>query len=117
MLGQDIDQDEVLEQNDDYVIYRSTAQGTDGNVEYLKMWGFMSDGSWFVMQSPLASIRESAALANQFLIYLGIAGIIIGGLLVWLLSRSYSADHGVGSSFPENGRSEFRRQVYERRAG
>lgn len=85
--GQDIDQDEVLEQNDDYVIYRSTAQGTDGNVEYLKMWGFMSDGSWFVMQSPLASIRESAALANQFLIYLGIAGIIIGGLLVWLLSR------------------------------
>ena len=87
LLGQDIDQDEVLEQNDDYVIYRSTAPGTDGNVEYLKMWGFMSDGSWFVMQSPLASIRESAALANQFLIYLGVAGIIIGGLLVWLLSR------------------------------
>ena len=55
--------------------------------EYLRMWGIFSDGSWFVMQSPLASIRESAALANQFLIYLGSIGIIVGGLLVWLLSR------------------------------
>ena len=39
------------------------------------------------MQSPLASIRESAALANQFLIYLGAVGIFVGGVLVWLLSR------------------------------
>ena len=57
------------------------------NVEYLRMWGYFQDGSWFVMQSPLASIRESAALANQFLIYLGAVGIFVGGLLVWLLSR------------------------------
>ncbi len=87
LFGRDIDQDEILEQSDSYVIYRATAQGTDESVEYLKMWGFMSDGSWFVMQSPLASIQESAALANRFLIYLGVAGIVIGGLLVWLLSR------------------------------
>lgn len=86
-FGQDIDPDSVLEQNDDYIIYRSTAGSGAGNVEYLKMWGFFSDGSWFVMQSPLASIRESASLANQFLIYLGGVGIIIGSFLVWLLSR------------------------------
>ena len=35
------------------------------------------------MQSPLESIRESAALANRFLIYLGVTGIIFGGALVW----------------------------------
>lgn len=87
VVGQNIAQDTVLEQNDSFMIYRTTADDGSGDVEYLKMWGFFSDGSWFVMQSPLASIRESAALANQFLIYLGAVGIVIGGFLVWLLTR------------------------------
>ena len=39
------------------------------------------------MQSPLASIQESASLANRFLIYLGVIGIVFGGLLIWLFSR------------------------------
>ena len=57
------------------------------------MWNISGCGEYsqtahgFVMQSPLASIRESAALANQFLIYLGAVGIFVGGVLVWLLSR------------------------------
>ena len=87
VVGQDIDADTVLEQTGNFTIYRSAADSDQDNVEYLRMWGIFSDGSWFVMQSPLASIRESAALANQFLIYLGGIGIIVGGLLVWLLSR------------------------------
>ena len=40
-----------------------------------------------MMQSPLESIRESASLANRFLIYLGVVGIIFGGALVWFFSR------------------------------
>ena len=87
VVGQDIDADTVLEQTGNFTIYRSAADSDQDNVEYLRMWGIFSDGSWFVMQSPLASIRESAALANQFLIYLGGIGIIVGGVLVWLLSR------------------------------
>ena len=35
-----------------------------------------------------ASITESASLANRFLIYLGCIGMVIGGLLVWMFSRS-----------------------------
>lgn len=87
VVGQNIDSDTVLEQTDSFTIYRSEADSYQDNVEYLRMWGIFSDGSWFVMQSPLASIRESAALANQFLIYLGCVGIFVGGVLVWLLSR------------------------------
>lgn len=87
-LGQDINEEDVLKRNDNFTVYRATAQGSSGNsVEYLKMWGNFSDGSWFVMQSPLASIRESASLANQFLIYLGCVGILVGGVLIWLFSR------------------------------
>lgn len=89
-FGGGIDKKSVISQSDNYRIYRSSADAGSGNMEYLKMWGFFSDSSWFVMQSPLASIRDSASLANQFLIYLGLAGLLLGGLLVWLLSRRIS---------------------------
>ena len=87
VVRQDIDANTVLEQTDSFTIYRSTAGSDLNNVEYLRMWGIFSDGSWFVMQSPLASIQESASLANRFLIYLGSVGIILGGVLIWLFSR------------------------------
>ena len=51
------------------------------------MWGSMSNGTIFVMRSPLESIRESADLANKFLVYLGGIAILLGGLLVWFFSR------------------------------
>ena len=77
----------VIRRTNSYTIYRDGAQGTSGEVEYLKMGGRLSDGSWFLMQSPLASIKESASLANQFLISLGVEGILAGGILIWLFSR------------------------------
>lgn len=79
--------EDVIRQSDEYTIYRDDGQRTTGDVEYLKMCGRLSDGSWFSMQSPLASIEESETLANRFLIYLGVIGIILGGLLIWLFSR------------------------------
>ena len=82
--------EDVIRQSDEYTIYRDDGQRTTGDVEYLKMCGRLSDGSWFSMQSPLASIEESATLANRFLIYLGVIGIILGGLLIWLFSRRIS---------------------------
>ena len=79
-----IDKSDVIQQSDNYTVYWA---GTGNSLEYLKMWGSLSDGSWFMMQSPVASIRESAMLASRFLIYLGGMGIVLGGLLIWIFSR------------------------------
>ncbi len=75
----------VLKQTDNYVLCKT--KNPDSSMDYLEMWGTFADGSFFTMRSPLESIRESAALANQFLVYLGLAGIVLGGFLVWLFSR------------------------------
>ena len=88
ILIRDIDSEDVLRRDNSFIVYNTKTQGISGSdVEYLKMRGTFSDGSWFIMQSPLASIRESASLANRFLIYLGGVGIILGGVLIWLFSR------------------------------
>ena len=74
---------QVLEQGNDYVI-QITGKG-DG--EYLEMYGQLASGIAFIMQTPLESIRESAALANRFLAYVGIIGALLGGIVIWLAAH------------------------------
>ena len=84
-FSKDTGNETVLKSTDQYVMRKMTDRqnGTD----YLEMWGYLDDDSFVLMRSPLESIRESASLANQFLIYLGIIGMVVGGLLVWIFSR------------------------------
>ena len=89
MLGYFFDKNQgdgiVLESTDAYQILKAT--DTANKTDYLEMWGYFSDGSFFTMRSPLESIRESASLANKFLVYMGITGIVLGGILVWFFSK------------------------------
>lgn len=75
----------ILVKTDNYVICRMT--DSQSNTQYLEMWGYLDDDGFVTMRSPLESIRESAILANQFLIYMGLIGMIVGGILVWFFSR------------------------------
>ena len=51
------------------------------------MWGTYSKGAIFILRSPLDSIWESTALANKLLVYVGIAALVLGGILVSLFAR------------------------------
>lgn len=76
---------EVLEVSDNYTLYKVVDQDTKN--DYLEMFGKMSQGAIFVMRSPLESIRDSAELANKFLIYVGMGVLVFGSLFVWFFSR------------------------------
>lgn len=81
----DDDQERILKHTNDYVVRK--IKDPQSGIDYLEMWGYLSDNVFVTMRSPLDSIRESANLANQFLIYLGIFGLFFGGILVWIFSR------------------------------
>lgn len=72
----------LLESGDDYRIQIAGK----GNGEYLEMYGRLTSGISFIMQTPLESIRESASLANRFLAYVGILGVVFGGIIIWIVS-------------------------------
>lgn len=76
---------DVLETGDDYTIYR--VEDPVSNSGYLEMFGKMTDGSSFIMQSPLESIRDSVELANKFLMYVGFGTLLFGGIFIWFFSR------------------------------
>ncbi|MBQ8559759.1 MAG: HAMP domain-containing protein [Tyzzerella sp.] len=75
----------LLKENDNYEI-RSTKDIIGGG-EYIEMWGTLSDGSNFLIRSPLESIRESVVLSNQFMIFIMLIMAVVGCVFVWYFSR------------------------------
>ncbi len=80
--------DEIIENNDDYLLIRVTDK--DMKAEYLEMLGTLPDGSLFFMRTPIESIRASAKIANRFLLYTGIGGIVISAIVIFLFTKKIS---------------------------
>lgn len=76
---------DVLEQTDRYTIQNSYEHRT--NINYIEIWGFLDNGNPFIMRTALEGIRDSAMIANRFLMYIGIFAVILSGVIIWLISR------------------------------
>ena len=76
---------ELLEEKENYQI-RSAEDVINGD-EYIEMWGYLTDGSAFILRTPLESIRESVALSNRFLMYIMLVMALIGCVFVWYFSK------------------------------
>ncbi len=74
---------QVLERGDDYWIQITGP----GEGEFLEMYGRLTSGISFIMQTPMESIRESTRLANRFLAYVGVLGTLLGGIVIWMVSN------------------------------
>ncbi len=83
LFGFPMDEVHILQQGSDYCIQQS---GNPGN-EFIEMYGRLSSGISFIMQTPLESIRESADIANRFFFYMGCLCCIAGGVLIWFISK------------------------------
>lgn len=86
ILGKADNQTETLIQHENYVIEKNSDRRSDAI--YLESWGFLSDdNTMFLMQMPLASIRESVALSNRFTTYVGLIALVFGSVLMYLVTR------------------------------
>jgi signal transduction histidine kinase len=80
-----IDEGKVMKSTDQYTIRMNV--DTHVNEEYLEMTGTLGSGDLILIRTALEPIRESVALANRFLLYVGIIVLVIGGFLVQLMSK------------------------------
>lgn len=72
----------VLDSGENYTIQRAYNNRMKG--EYMEIWGFLPGNVLFIMTTPLASIQESVNISNRFISYVGIAAILLGGIVVGL---------------------------------
>ena len=81
-----VDPEGVLRETDSYKMQIVTDVRTQ--TEYIEMWGVLDTGYLFMIRSALEGIRESVAISNQFLSYVGVVAIGVSALLVlWLTNR------------------------------
>ena len=85
MLGRNQERGTLLKESDTYQIH--SAKDVQSGYEYIEMWGYLEDGSTFILRSPLESIRESVALSNEFLSYIVVVVVLISTVLVWYFSK------------------------------
>ena len=76
---------QVYKETDNYVIMtsRDPRLGTD----YIELMGTLSNGHLVMIRTAVESIKESAKLANRFLLYVGISVGVMGLLLIYLVTR------------------------------
>ena len=78
-LDQKKNKEKVLQKNDNYVIQQVSDRFA--GMEYVESWGELGNGCYFLIRTPLESIRESVAISNSFYFYVGL-GIIVVNFLV-----------------------------------
>ena len=85
LAGIDKAEPEILRRNSEYLIQinRDESRARD----YIEIWGELSDGSYFIIQTPLESIKESVAISNRFFLYIGFGVILIGAAVIWHFSK------------------------------
>lgn len=75
----------LASESDRYVI--NVILDTRTNNESMEMYGTLSDNHFFLLRVTLESIHTSAKVANDFLVRIGLIGVLLGVLLaVWLSS-------------------------------
>lgn len=90
IVGQTAPDRQMMEEHDNYTIQKT--YDPRNKTYFLESWGFFSDNSTiFIMTTPLASIQESATISNRFLMYVGIAVILVSSLLLYYITKKITA--------------------------
>ena len=63
-LDEDGDKSRTLKQGDNYTIQQS--HDRFAGMDYVECWGQLDDEHYFIIRTPLESIRESADISNKF---------------------------------------------------
>ena len=85
LFGDDRNQTEILQRSDNYVIQKQT--DTRLSSEYMVLYGTLSNGNLILMRTGVESIRESAKISNQFLVYVGVLAIAISAIVTVFVSK------------------------------
>ena len=65
-------------------------KGTLGKEEQIELYGQLDNGDWYIISSPLESIRDSVEISSRFLIYIALAGICVGAIIIWVVSGRFT---------------------------
>ena len=71
-------------------VFQGMDFGEKEKTERIELYGQLDNGMWYIISSPMESIRDSVELSNQFLGYVGLLSIVIGAIITWLVGNRFT---------------------------
>ncbi|MSS63791.1 HAMP domain-containing sensor histidine kinase [Velocimicrobium porci] len=87
-LETDIRGHNLLTETGEYRIYKIFDKRI--NSHYLELFGALDEKTGVYIRSNYQSMLESVSISNQFLAYAGIAAVILGSAILFVVSRSFT---------------------------
>ena len=84
-LDQDMERSHVLKKTDNCMMWQ--VHDRFAGMEYVECWGQFDNGYYFLIRSPLESIKESAAISNSFYFIVGAIIVVISGLVILVVTN------------------------------
>lgn len=75
----------ILEKTDNFLIQKVYDRFV--GMDYVEGWGTLSNGNFFMIRTPLESIKESVAISNRFYFFVGLVIIILSGIVIWVVTK------------------------------
>ena len=79
---------DTLKEGDNYRIQKMYVQRL-GN-DYLYLVGALSNGDGILLRASMDGIERSASIANRFYLYVSLAMIVLGGLIINVMSHNFT---------------------------
>ena len=79
---------ELLRETSNYKIQTSNDRRI--GLQYLEMWGQLTNGDWFLIRTPLEGIEEAVRLSSRFFITIGALVLIASVIVVFVMSEHIS---------------------------
>ena len=84
-LDQTKAQSSILKQTETYIVQQVSDPFV--GMDYVESWGTLKNGNFFLIRTPLESIKQSAAISNRFYGFAGLVMILISGLCIWIITK------------------------------
>lgn len=80
-----VEKNEILEEKNGSIMQIAFDQRTQ--TEYIEMWGILKNGNIYLMRSALEGIKDSVAIANRFLTYVGFSAVFLSAIIIFYVSQ------------------------------
>ncbi len=67
-----------------------TTTDSQSGLQYMEMYGALSEDSYFIMRVPVESIRQNVNISNRFFMYISYLAIIISVVVMWYISKTFT---------------------------
>lgn len=84
-LDQDMERSHILKETDNCIMWQ--VHDRFAGMEYIECWGQFENGYYFLIRSPLESIKESAAISNSFYFVVGAVIVVISGMIILIVTN------------------------------